>query len=192
MDLNNYDKVRSLLVVVAPTAGIGEQRDWRSLWLAVAAHFTQLLASTDLASFEAGFGVVAEALNVCEAGGRQTAMPLLFGDFTRRAIGAGVDRTRFVRWLGPPEILNANPGRVRGRVLYFSNAKGRGKILGADGVVYFCHYSQIQGVGFRSIDGGELVEFTPQFGSFNGVEGFGAYSVACVSERDPVKDALAG
>lgn len=161
------------------------------MWLAVAAHFTQLLALNDLAGFEAGFDVVAEALNICEAPGRQAAMPLLFGEFTRRAIAAGVDRTQFVKWLGPSEILKASPGRVRGRVLYFNSAKGRGKILGADRVVYFCHYSQIRAAGFRSVDGGQLVEFTPQFGSFNGVEGFGAYSVGCVSESAPGKDAPA-
>ena len=33
---------------------------------------------------------------------------------------------------------------MRGRVLYFKNAKGHGRVLGADRVVYFVHFSMIR------------------------------------------------
>jgi CspA family cold shock protein len=152
------------------------------LWAAVAATLLQDLASGDLDTFETRFRIVSDALKVCPAAGRQAAMPLLFGDFTRRAIAASFDRTRFVEWFGPAEILAAPSGRMRGRALYFDNSKGRGKLLGADGTVCFVHYSFIRASGFRSLDGGQLVEFRPQRGSYNGVEGIGAYDVTPVAE----------
>ena len=124
------------------------------------------------------------ALNVSTPSVRQAAMPLLFGDFTRRAIAAGFDRTRFVEWFGPEEILKAPAGRMRGRVLYFNNAKGRGKVLGSDGDLYFVHFSMIRGDGFRSLDGGQLVEFSPRSGSFNSIQGVGAYDVARLDEGE--------
>ena len=119
-------------------------------------------------------------------------MQALFGSFTRHAIAAGIDRTRFVEWLGSAEILSAPLGRMRGRVLYFDNAKGRGKVLGSDAVVYFVHFSMIHGSGFRSLDGGQLVEFTPQHGSFNGVLGVAAYELVRLAEDSDAESGLSG
>ena len=135
-----------------------------------------------MTAFDTGFRTVRDALSVSTPSVRQAAMPVLFGDFTRRVIAAGFDRTRFVEWFGPEEIVKAPAGRMRGRVLYFNNAKGRGKVLGSDGHLYFVHFSMIRGNGFRSLDGGQLVEFSPQSGTFNGIRGAGAYDVARLVE----------
>lgn len=155
----------------------------------MAARLLEYLESNQPADFAASLGHVGEALDTCGAEGRREAIGVLFGDFTRRAIAAGVDRTRFVEWLRPAALFAAPNGRVRGRVLYFSNAKGRGKLLGADGIVYFVHFSQIHAVGFRTVDGGQLVEFTPRFESINGRLGFGAHDVAKLSETGEVQNA---
>jgi cold shock CspA family protein len=69
-------------------------------------------------------------------------------------------------------------------VLYFNDAKGRGKVLGSDGTVYFVHFAMIRGTGFRSLSAGQLVEYTPQFGVFNGREGLAAYDLARLTEAD--------
>lgn len=50
-------------------------------------------------------------------------------------------------------------------MLYFDHGKGRGKMLGGDRRVYFAHFSAIVGTGIRIVVGGQLVEFTPRFGS---------------------------
>jgi hypothetical protein len=42
----------------------------------------------------------------------------------------------------------------------------------------------IHGCGFRSLAGGQLVEFRPQSGSFNGVRGLGAYDLQLVETSD--------
>jgi cold shock CspA family protein len=175
----NDERVRSLLAAVCPVEAI----DAQSLWSTVSAALLQMLEARDLAGFERAFPIVANALRVCDTPGRQAARPLLFGDFTRQAIAAGFDRTRFVEWFGPAHILSATPGRARGRVLYFKDAKGHGRILGTDGRIHFVHYSMIRGDRFfRTLGGGALVEFTPREGSFNGIEGFGAYDVSCLDE----------
>ena len=111
-------------------------------------------------------------------------MGVLFSDFTRRAIASGFDRTRFVEWLGPADLLEAPSGRVRGRVLYFNDAKGRGKLLGADGIVYFVHFSALHGDdGYRSLGGGQLVEFTPLHGVINERTGWMAREVEQLKEN---------
>jgi cold shock CspA family protein len=161
-----------------------ELGQWRSMWTVVAGRLVQILDADDVAEFDSAFLAVGEALGVCEAIGRQAASAALFGDFTRRAIAAGLDRTRFVEWLVPTTLFAAPSGRQRGRVLYFDIAKGRGKVLGADRTVYFVHFSMLRGDGFRSIAGGQLVEFTPQFGSFNAGVGWAASDVARLSEAD--------
>jgi len=189
--VTNYENVRLLLSAIttwleAPVQSSpndnAEPTAWRSMWAAVVANLLEALQSGSLAQFEAGFLVVRDAVNTCDPIGRQAAMEALFGSLTRRAIAAGIDRTRFVEWFGPAEILSAPAGRMRGRVLYFDNAKGRGKVLGSDGVVYFVHFSMIQGPGFRSLDGGQLVEFTPQYGTFNGGPGVAASELARLTE----------
>jgi cold shock CspA family protein len=200
--LNNYDQVRVLLRHLASMpSGLAQSSsidatdelgDWRSMWTVVASRLLQILDAGDLAEFDRAFRTVGEALGVCEPIGRQIASAALFGDFTRRAIAAGFDRTRFVEWLVPTALFAAPSGRQRGRVLYFNNAKGRGKVLGADRTVYFLTFGMLRGDGFRSTAGGQLVEFTPQFGSFNGVEGWGAYDAARLSETDGTEFHAAG
>jgi hypothetical protein len=166
------------------TDATDELGEWRSMWTVVAGRLLQVLDAGDLAEFDSAFRTVGEALGVCEPIGRQAASAALFGDFTRRAIAAGLDRTRFVEWLVPSALFAAPSGRRRGRVLYFDTAKGRGKVLGADRTVYLLTFGMLRGDGSRSIAGGQLVEFTPQFGSFNGREGWAASDAARLSEAD--------
>lgn len=51
--------------------------------------------------------------------------------------------------------------RVKGKVKWFNAGKGYGFIERADGESdIFVHYSALQGDGFRTLEEGELVEFT--------------------------------
>jgi cold shock CspA family protein len=198
--VNSYEHVRALVAdivgnldtLVSASASSEEPPEWDALWLAVSDALRQCLETGNLAAFEAAFPLVSDALRACDARGREAAMPRLFGDFTRRAIAAGIDRTRFVDWFGSAELLNAKVGRKRGRVLYFKSAKGHGRILATDRTVCFVHYSAIQASGFRSLVGGQLVEFTPVFGSFNDQTGLLARDVACLPETLPGDSVDAG
>ena len=192
--LKNYDHIRTILRGLASKPSLPEQSspidateelgNWRSMWAAVAGRLLEILDAGNLAEFEIAFRTVGEALEVCEPIGREAASAALFGDFTRRAIAAGLDRTRFVEWLVPSALFAAPSGRQRGRVLYFDMGKGRGKVLGADRTVYFLHFSMLRGDRLRSIAGGQLVEFTPWFGSFNSSEGWAASDTARLAEAD--------
>jgi cold shock CspA family protein len=186
--LNSYEEVRALIgdVIGNPVRSVGgggTPSEWDALWLGASDVLRQWLDTGNLAAFETAFPLVADALRQCDARGREAAMPRLFGDFTRRAIAAGIDRTRFVDWFGPPELLNAPAGRSRGRALYFNYHKGHGRIFATDCTVCFVHYSAIPGAGFRSLAGGALVEFTPVFGSFNSETGYLAREVFRLSEN---------
>lgn len=51
--------------------------------------------------------------------------------------------------------------RVQGKVKWFNASKGYGFLERPDGEAdIFVHYSSIQGEGFRSLEEGELVEFS--------------------------------
>lgn len=50
--------------------------------------------------------------------------------------------------------------RESGKVKWFNNAKGYGFIERSSGGDVFVHYSAISGVGYRSLDEGQTVEFT--------------------------------
>ncbi|MBI3667732.1 MAG: cold shock domain-containing protein [Acidobacteria bacterium] len=49
--------------------------------------------------------------------------------------------------------------RVRGKVKWFSNAKGYGFIGQDDGPDVFVHFSAIQTEGYKTLQEGDLVEF---------------------------------
>ena len=189
--MNSYEYVCARLVDLIgkvdllACAGSDEQAKWEALWLAASDALRRQLETGNLAAFETAFPLVSDALRACDAHGRAAAMPRVFGDFTRTAIAAGIDRTRFVDWFGAPEILKTAVGRTRGRVLYFKDDKGHGRILATDRTVCFVHFSAIHASGFRSLVAGELVEFTPVFGAFNGATGFMARDVVRVAETLP-------
>jgi cold shock CspA family protein len=177
--VSNYNDVRSVLAGAYPRVELPSLDDsastaetqlaWRGLWSAIAASLLQHLEAGHLSDFESAFPTIHDAVSLCEPAGRQAAVAALFGEFTRRAIGCGFDRTRFRDWFGPDALFTAPQGRRRGRVLYFKNGKGHGKVLGADRVVYFVHFSMmIRATGFRSLEDGQLVEFTPEFSTVNG------------------------
>ena len=65
------------------------------MWTVVAGRLLQFLDDGNVSEFEAAFRSVGAALDICAPIGRQAASTALFGDFTRRAILAGFDRTRF-------------------------------------------------------------------------------------------------
>jgi len=49
--------------------------------------------------------------------------------------------------------------RVRGKVKWFSDAKGYGFISQADGPDVFVHHSNLEGEGFKTLEEGQEVEF---------------------------------
>src|SRR3989344_169533 len=53
--------------------------------------------------------------------------------------------------------------RVRGKVKWFNNGRGYGRVTGKDGSDYLVHFSKIEehGTGFRTLNKGEEVEFEP-------------------------------
>ena len=189
--MQGYSEVRLRLMDGCPSLDVGvpiaepesgDRHQWESMWSAAAGCLLYWLDAGNLDKFESGFRAIGAALSECDAIGREVGIALLFEDVPRRAIAAGFDRTRFVEWLGPAEILEAPSGRIRGRVLYYNDAKGRGKLLGADRIVYFVHFSAIRGVGYRSLRGGQLIEFTPLYGVINERTGWMARDLAALSD----------
>jgi CspA family cold shock protein len=61
------------------------------------------------------------------------------------------------------ERLNMSE-RETGTVKWFSTEKGYGFIQRAQGNDVFVHYSAIQGVGFKTLNEGQTVEFTVEQG----------------------------
>jgi len=49
--------------------------------------------------------------------------------------------------------------RLHGKVAWFNNAKGFGFLTREGGPDVFCHFSSIQGDGYKSLKEGEPVEF---------------------------------
>ena len=49
--------------------------------------------------------------------------------------------------------------RLTGKVAWFNNAKGFGFLNREDGPDVFCHFSSIEGDGYKSLKEGEPVEF---------------------------------
>jgi len=47
----------------------------------------------------------------------------------------------------------------RGQVAWFNNAKGFGFLTRTDGPDVFCHFSAIEGEGYKSLKEGQTVEF---------------------------------
>jgi hypothetical protein len=113
-------------------SALDTQLAWQQLWSAVGARLLEHLEAGHGSKFESAFPTIHDALAICAPVGRQAAVAALFGDLARRAIASGFDRTRFREWFGPDILFTAAPGRMRGRVLYFKNEKGHGKVLGAD------------------------------------------------------------
>ena len=54
--------------------------------------------------------------------------------------------------------------RESGTVKWFNASKGFGFITRESGEDVFVHFSAIQGMGYRSLDNGQLVEFTVRQG----------------------------
>ncbi|MBL7575022.1 cold-shock protein [Peptoniphilus asaccharolyticus] len=48
---------------------------------------------------------------------------------------------------------------LKGTVKWFNSEKGFGFITGEDGKDVFCHFSQIQKEGFKTLNEGQAVEF---------------------------------
>ncbi|SMB83248.1 cold shock protein (beta-ribbon, CspA family) [Peptoniphilus asaccharolyticus DSM 20463] len=48
---------------------------------------------------------------------------------------------------------------MKGTVKWFNSEKGFGFITGEDGKDVFCHFSQIQKEGFKTLNEGQAVEF---------------------------------
>lgn len=65
---------------------------------------------------------------------------------------------------------------MTGKIKFFNDQKGYGFIVGDDGISYFVHYSDFPDGRTRGMDGmpnvptdpGQLVEFTPDYGSEKG------------------------
>jgi CspA family cold shock protein len=55
--------------------------------------------------------------------------------------------------------IASSEARVQGEVKWFNATKGFGFIQVADGEEVFVHFSAIQADGFRSLTGGDRVEF---------------------------------
>lgn len=68
--------------------------------------------------------------------------------------------------------------RETGLVKWFDSAKGYGFIQRPEGDDVFVHYRAIRGDGFRTLEGGQEVEFTV----INGQKGLQADDVAVLSK----------
>ena len=74
--------------------------------------------------------------------------------------------------------------RLQGTVKYFNNEKGYGFITQEDGSDLFVHYSEIQSMGYRSLDEGATVEFEVT----QGMKGQQASAVVQIDEPTQEKE----
>jgi cold shock protein len=72
---------------------------------------------------------------------------------------------------------------VRGQVKWFNALKGYGFILDQEGREFFVHFSEIDTEGFRTLQDGDLVEFTPR----NCVKGLAAHKVRKIAPQ-PIQE----
>lgn len=49
--------------------------------------------------------------------------------------------------------------RERGRVRWWKDEKGYGRITAENGDIMFCHFSFIEGDGYKKLTGGQVVEY---------------------------------
>jgi CspA family cold shock protein len=75
------------------------------------------------------------------------------------------------------------PGRENGNVKWFNDSKGYGFIQRDSGGDVFVHYSDILGVGFRTLSEGQRVEFEVQEGE-KGPQAKNVHIVGSISEAD--------
>lgn len=75
------------------------------------------------------------------------------------------------------------PGRENGNVKWFNDSKGYGFIQRDNGGDVFVHYSDILGVGFRTLSEGQRVEFEVQEG-VKGPQAKNVHIVGSISEAN--------
>eukprot|EP00161_Ancyromonas_sigmoides_P019753 TRINITY_DN5616_c0_g1_i1.p1 TRINITY_DN5616_c0_g1~~TRINITY_DN5616_c0_g1_i1.p1 ORF type:complete len:110 (+),score=26.74 TRINITY_DN5616_c0_g1_i1:57-386(+) len=64
-----------------------------------------------------------------------------------------------------PRFLCSRPSeRLHGQVKWFNEKRGYGFVLADDGSEFFVHYSEINGVGFKTLRDGERVDFEVKTG----------------------------
>lgn len=66
--------------------------------------------------------------------------------------------------LPPDKERGNNMARLKGKVAWFSNAKGYGFLSRDSGPDVFFHYSAIQVPGYKTLHEGDSVEFTLELG----------------------------
>lgn len=73
--------------------------------------------------------------------------------------------------------------RRTGKVAWFNNAKGFGFIHEDGGPDVFCHFSAIEGDGYKSLNEGDVVEFDTEQGP-KGIQAAQVRSIKTSEEKD--------